>query len=104
MVEAEKQAEPNMPTDIPVLPNIQAEVPSPDLIKYQVRAGAREAARFYQAEMPANQWVASQQHLVRSDVAVLSYAKEDRRATIIIHQNGRTETRIMITVTALGAN
>jgi hypothetical protein len=101
-VEVKKQAEANMPTDIPVLPNIQAEAPSPDLIKYQISAGAREAALFYQAEMPKNQWVASQQHLVRPDMAVLSYAKENRRATIIIHQDGRTGTRIMITVTALG--
>jgi hypothetical protein len=92
-----------MPTDIPVLPNIRPEVPSPDLIKYQIPASAREAVQFYQAEMPKNQWVASQQHLVRPDVAVLSYAKEDRRATIIIHQDGRMETRVMITVTALGA-
>ena len=88
-----------MPTDIPILPNIQAEVPSPDLIKYRVSVGAGNAAQFYQAEMPKNRWVASQDHLIRADLAVLSYAKEGRRATIIIHQDGRAETRVMITVT-----
>jgi hypothetical protein len=93
-----------MPTDIPILPNIQAEVPAPDLIKYQSPADACDAAQFYRAEMPRNQWVASQQHLVRADRAVLCYAKEDRQATIIIHQDDRRGTRIMITVTALEAN
>ena len=89
-----------MPTDIPLLPNIQAEAPSPNLIKYQISAGARDAARFYQDEMPKHQWVAAEQHLIRGNVAVLAYAKEERRATIIIHQDAYSGTRIMITVTA----
>lgn len=93
-----------MPIDIPILPNIQAEVPSPNLIKYQSAAGAFDAAQFYQAEMPKNKWVASQQHLIRADLAVLSFAKDERRATIIIHQDGRRETRVMITVTAVKEN
>jgi hypothetical protein len=93
-----------MPTDIPLLPNTQPEAPSPDLIKYQIAVGARAAAMFYQTEMPKNKWVASQQHLVRADRAVLSYAKENRQATIIIHQDDRRGTRIMITVTALEEN
>ena len=98
-VDASKQMEYAMPIDIPILPGTQAEVPSPDLIKYRVAAGACDAARFYQAEMPKNQWVAFQDHLIRADLAVLSYAKEGRRATIIIHQDGRVGTRVMITVT-----
>jgi hypothetical protein len=93
-----------MPVDIPILPNIQAEVPSPNLIKVQSAYGARDAAQFYQAEMPKNQWVASQQHLVQADLAVLSFAKDERRATIIIHQDSRASTRIMITVTDPSVN
>jgi hypothetical protein len=93
-----------MPTDIPLLPNTKAEVPSPNLIKVQSASGAWDAAQFYQAEMLKYQWVAAQQHLVRADLAVLSFAKEDRRATIIIHQDGGAKTRIMITVTDLSVN
>lgn len=93
-----------MPPDIPILPNTRPEAPSPNLIKYQIAAGARDAALFYQAEMPKNQWVDSQEHLIRADLAVLSYAKGDKRATIIIHQDGGSGTRIMITVTEPGAN
>jgi hypothetical protein len=34
-----RQAERNMPIDIPILPDTQADVPSPNLIKYQISAG-----------------------------------------------------------------
>jgi hypothetical protein len=91
-----------MPHDIPIPPNIQATIPSPNLIKYQVQTGAQDTARFYEAEMPKNQWMVSQQHLVETDLAVLSFAKEAKQATIIIHQGDGTGTRVMITVTALG--
>jgi hypothetical protein len=93
-----------VPMDIPILPNTKTEVPAPDLIKYQASTDARDTALFYQAEMPKNQWVAVQQHLVRANLAVLSYAKADRRATIIIHQDAGAGTRVMISVTAQGAN
>jgi hypothetical protein len=66
--------------------------------------GAQQAALFYQAEMPRHQWVISQQHLVQPSLAVLSFAKEARQATIIIHQDGRAGTRIMISVTDPAVN
>jgi hypothetical protein len=100
--DATRQTELNMPTDIPILPNSQALVPSPNLIKCRSAAGAQDAAQFYQVEMPKRQWVASQQHLVQADLAVLSYAKDSRQATIIIHHDDGAGTRIMIMVTAPG--
>jgi hypothetical protein len=84
--------------DVPILPNIQAETPSPNLIKYKVPASAGDAVRFYQAEMPRYDWAVQQKHLIRPDLAVLSYAKDGKRATIIIHQDGEALTRIMITI------
>jgi hypothetical protein len=103
-VDATKETKSNMPADIPLLPNIHAEAPSPNLIKYRIALGARDAAQFYQVEMPKNQWVAFEEHLIRADLAVLSFAKADKRATIIIHQDGGTDTRIMITVNDPAAN
>jgi hypothetical protein len=84
--------------DIPILPDTQAEIPSPNLIKYQVPASAGDAVRFYQLEMPRNDWAAHQQHLIRPELAVLSYVKDSKRATIIIHQDNELRTRVMITL------
>jgi hypothetical protein len=80
------------------LPDTRVDVPSPNLIKYQPAIGAAEAARFYQAEMPTHQWMVSQSPLIRTNLAVLSYVKDGRRATIIIHQDETVRTRIMITI------
>jgi len=84
--------------DIPIVPDSQAESPSPNLIRYQVANGAGDAVRFYQDEMPKNDWQVSSSHLIRPGVAVLSYCKDGRRATIIIHQDDSLRTRVMITI------
>jgi hypothetical protein len=84
--------------DIPILAESQAEIPSPSLIKYRAPASAGATVRFYQLEMPRNDWAAYQEHLIRPHLAVLSYTKDGRRATIIIHQDGDALTRVLITV------
>jgi hypothetical protein len=86
------------PDDIPVLPGTGVDVPSPNLIKYQLATSAAEAAHFYQTEMPTYQWLASQSPLIRTNLAVLSYVKDGCRATIIIHQDEAARTRVMVTI------
>ena len=84
--------------DIPIVPDVRAESPSPNLIKYQIANGAGDPVRFYQEEMPKNNWRVSTSHLIRPGLAILSYHKEGRRATIIIHQDDTLRTRVMITL------
>jgi hypothetical protein len=84
--------------DIPIVPDSQVDLPAPNLIKYQIADGAENAIRFYQVKMPEHDWLTSQNHLIRPNLAVLSYHKNGKRATIIIHQDETVRTRIMITI------
>jgi hypothetical protein len=84
--------------DIPILPDSQIDIPAPNLIRYQIADGAGGAIHFYQIKMPENDWLTSQSHLIRPNLAVLSYHKNGKRATIIIHQDEAVCTRIMITI------
>jgi hypothetical protein len=85
------------PHDIPILSDT-VDVPSPNLIKYHTAQDAGDTVQFYQVEMPKNDWQASQKHLIRPNLAVLSYRKDGRWATIIIQQDEATRTRVMITI------
>lgn len=82
--------------DIPIWPGSNVEFPCVNLIRYCTGAAPDDVSRFYQAEMPRYGWVVDRGTWAQGDQAVLCYEKSGRTMAIIIDQDHRRRTRVMI--------
>ena len=81
--------------DIPVLAHCTAET-WPGLVKYRIASSIDSAVQFYRDEMPKNGWSAMDGMLIQPHIAVLSYAKDDKVATIIMNRDRTVKTMVVI--------
>jgi hypothetical protein len=81
---AEAQGQTAGRQDIPMLPDARVELSSPGLVSYWTASSVADAARFYQAEMPKQDWIAAEGNKVLDSNAVLNYNKGSEAANIVI--------------------
>lgn len=95
---AEARTQPGGRDDVPMLPDAQVEFSSPEFISYRTASSVKDAAQFYQDEMPQNGWTAEEDNLILDDGAFLNYTKAGETAGVIIGAE-ENETNVLITIT-----
>jgi hypothetical protein len=94
---AEAQGQTAGRQDIPMLPDAQVELSSPGLVSYGTASSVADAARFYQAEMPKQDWIAAEGNKVLDSNAVLNYNKGSETANIVIGSD-ESGTKVWISI------
>lgn len=95
---AEAEAQTAGRDDIPMLPDAKVEIAAADIINYRTASSVKDAAQFYEDEMPKNGWTADEGNMVFDENALLSYNKGDETASIIIGSD-EEGTSIFISIT-----
>ena len=84
--------------DIPQLPDAEVMSAMDTFIMYTTGSGVKEAADFYEQEMPANGWDTEGESMVMDDAAFLSYTKDGATVSIIISADETEGTSVMISI------
>ncbi len=84
--------------DIPILPDADMEFASAEFISYRTATGVKDAAQFYQDEMPKNGWTADETNMVLDESAILNYNKEGETANIIVSTDEEI-TSVLVSIT-----
>jgi hypothetical protein len=95
---AEAEAQTGGREDVALLSDAQIQFSSAELISYQTASSVKDAAQFYENEMPKNGWSAKEGNMVLDESAVLGYNKGSETASVIIGTDqGKTSVLISIT-------
>jgi hypothetical protein len=94
---AEAEAQTAGRDDIPMLGDANIDFSSAEFISYSTGSRVKDAAQFYENEMPKNGWTANEANMVLADNAVLNYNKGGETANVIVStdENG---TSVIITI------
>ena len=94
---AEAEAQTGGRSDIPMLADADVDFSSGDFISYHTASSIRDAAQFYEAEMPAKGWTAKEdENLVLDETAILNYNKGDETVAVMISKDEQG-TNVLIT-------
>jgi hypothetical protein len=74
------------------------EFASAEFINYRTATSIKDAAQFYQDEMPKNGWTADETNMVLDDSAILKYNKEGEAANIIVSTEEEV-TSVLVSIT-----
>jgi len=96
---AEAKAQTGGREDMPKLPDAKVELSTSELVSYRTGSSIKDAAQFYETEMPKNGWTAgeSNQDLIMDDSAILSYTKAGETANVIVNKDDKG-TSVMISI------
>lgn len=95
---AEIEEQQSKQEDIPMLPDANIEFSSAELITYLTGSSVADAAAFYEDQMPANGWTVAEGSMAMEDMAMMSYQKDNRLASIIISVTDEEGTSILISL------
>jgi hypothetical protein len=95
---AEAEAQTGGREDLALLSDAQIQFSSAELISYLTASSVKDAAQFYENEMPKNGWSAKEGNMVLDESAVLGYNKGSETASVIIGTD-QGKTSVMISIT-----
>jgi len=100
---AEAKAQAGGREDIPMLSDAKVEFSSAEFVSYKTASSVKDAAQFYEDEMPKKGWTAGENNkdMIMDESAILSYTKEGETASIIIGSDEKEKgtTNVMISIT-----
>ena len=96
---AEAKAQTGGRADLPKLPDAKIELSTSELISYRTASSVKDAANFYETEMPNNGWAAGENNkdLIMDESAILSYTKAGEKANVIVSKDDKG-TSVMISI------
>jgi hypothetical protein len=94
---AEAEAQTSGRDDIPMLGDANIDFSSAEFVSYLTASRVKDAAQFYEDEMPKNGWTANETNMVLDDNAILNYNKGGETANVIVSA-GENGTSVLITI------
>ncbi len=96
---AEAKAQAGGRADIPKTPDAKIELSTGEMMSYRTASSVKDAANFYETEMPNNGWTAGENNkdLIMDESAILSYTKAGETANVIVGKDDKG-TSVMISI------